>query len=167
MRFAYADPPYLGCCGLYDHRHEDPWGCWDLVRTHQQLIDYLFHGFPEGWVLSASSSSLRTLLPYCPEETIPCVWTKGWCSWKPGAHPKRAWEPVLLFRGRKPGRLTGTRDWFQCNITTAQSVKGAKPAPFCRWVLDLLGYQDGDEVVDMFPGTGVMGRVVAQGRLLT
>lgn len=23
MRFAYADPPYLGCCALYDHHHPD------------------------------------------------------------------------------------------------------------------------------------------------
>ncbi len=26
MRLAYADPPYLGLCKLYGHRHEDPWG---------------------------------------------------------------------------------------------------------------------------------------------
>lgn len=33
------------------------------------------------------------------------------------------------------------------------------------WVLDLLGYLDGDSLSDLFPGTGVMGRVLAQGRL--
>lgn len=40
MRFAYADPPYLGCCAKYGHRHED-WGCWDLERTHRKLLRYL------------------------------------------------------------------------------------------------------------------------------
>lgn len=23
LRLAYADPPYLGCCALYDHHHPD------------------------------------------------------------------------------------------------------------------------------------------------
>jgi hypothetical protein len=25
MKFAYADPPYIGCCALYDHYHPDGW----------------------------------------------------------------------------------------------------------------------------------------------
>jgi len=37
MMVAYADPPYLGCCGLYDHFHLDG-RCWDDVETHQVLI---------------------------------------------------------------------------------------------------------------------------------
>ena len=42
MRFAYADPPYLGMCGkFYGHRHDAPWDCWDKLVTHQQLVDYL------------------------------------------------------------------------------------------------------------------------------
>lgn len=36
MHVAYADPPYLGCCGLYQHRHDD--GCWNDVQTHANLI---------------------------------------------------------------------------------------------------------------------------------
>lgn len=38
MNFAYADSPYLGCCGLYGHRHEAPFGCWDEPETHALLI---------------------------------------------------------------------------------------------------------------------------------
>lgn len=34
-----------------------------------------------------------------------------------------------------------------------------------RWILTLLGYVDGDRLVDLFPGTGVLGKVAAQGRL--
>jgi len=33
-------------------------------------------------------------------------------------------------------------------------------------VLDLLGYQDGDELVDLFPGTGGMEATTAQGVLV-
>ena len=31
---------------------------------------------------------------------------------------------------------------------------GAKPAAFCWWVFDLLGALPGDELVDLFPGSG-------------
>lgn len=34
MKFAYADPPYLGCCKLYDHFHPDG-RCWDDVDTYR------------------------------------------------------------------------------------------------------------------------------------
>jgi hypothetical protein len=43
---------------------------------------------------------------------------------------------------------------------------GTKPPPFCRWVLDLLGYDPNrDELVDLFPGEGAMTRATAQHRL--
>src|SRR5215471_1269079 len=38
MLFAYADPPYLGCCRLYDHHHGDDGRCWDEPATHELLI---------------------------------------------------------------------------------------------------------------------------------
>jgi len=37
-------------------------------------------------------------------------------------------------------------------------VIGAKPAAFIRWVFDLLGALPGDEFVDVFPGSGGVGR---------
>lgn len=37
-------------------------------------------------------------------------------------------------------------------------VIGAKPAVFVRWVFDLLGALPGDEMVDVFPGSGGVGR---------
>jgi hypothetical protein len=44
-------------------------------------------------------------------------------------------------------------------ITLKRGLTGAKPEAFCEWVLDLLNVQGGDEVKDLFPGTGVMGSV--------
>lgn len=38
---------------------------------------------------------------------------------------------------------------------------GAKPARFCRWVFELLGALPGDELVDVFPGTGGVMRAWA------
>ena len=51
-------------------------------------------------------------------------------------------------------------------ITLKRGLTGAKPEAFCRWVLDLLGYANGDEIDDLFPGTSVMSRIAAQGVLI-
>ena len=42
--------------------------------------------------------------------------------------------------------------------TDPARVIGAKPAVFIRWVFDLLGALPGDELVDIFPGSGGVGR---------
>ena len=47
-----------------------------------------------------------------------------------------------------------------------RGLPGAKPSRFNRWIADLLGVGDGDEMVDLFPGTGGMGAELAQGVLL-
>jgi hypothetical protein len=70
-----------------------------------------------------------------------------------------------LYRG-SPSVLRGGFDApdspaFAGPITLKKGLTGAKSEKFCDWVLDLLNVQAGDEVVDLFPGTGVMGRVAA------
>lgn len=42
--------------------------------------------------------------------------------------------------------------------TDPSRVIGAKPATFCRWVFDLLGATDADDLVDVFPGSGGVSR---------
>lgn len=42
--------------------------------------------------------------------------------------------------------------------TDPARVIGAKPAPFIRWIFDLLGALPGDELVDVFPGSGGVDR---------
>jgi hypothetical protein len=39
-----------------------------------------------------------------------------------------------------------------------KGLPGAKSDAFNDWILDLLNYQDGDVLDDLFPGTGGMGR---------
>ena len=166
MRFAYADPPYLGCCGLYDHRHEEPWGCWDHLGTHDDLLDHL-ESF-DGWAYSMTSTSLRELLPLAPEGTRLGSWVKPFAAYKANVRIAYTWEPVLFKPGRdssKDGAPVG-RDHLAEPITLRKGLTGAKPERFCRWIADLLGYVEGDELVDIFPGTGVMDRVLAQGVLL-
>lgn len=170
MRFAYADPPYLGCCGLYDHEHGDDGLCWDDVTTHLHLIDRLIREFPDGWAVSLSSPSLRHLIGVCPDDARVGAWVKPFASFKPNVNPGYAWEPVIFRGGRsaadRGGREVATvRDFVSAPITLRKGLTGAKPPKFCRWVADFLGYQEGDELVDVFPGTGVMGRTLAQGAM--
>jgi len=52
---------------------------------------------------------------------------------------------------------------LRCRIPDVGFV-GAKPPAWTRWVLDLLGYEaDSDSVDDLFPGSGSVGRELAQG----
>lgn len=50
------------------------------------------------------------------------------------------------------------KTWHQIRPTTVQF---AWPAAFNQWVLDLLNYQDGDTLDDLFPGTGGMAATLA------
>lgn len=43
-------------------------------------------------------------------------------------------------------------------ITLRRGVVGAKPAAFAAWLRVLLGYREGDQLIDMFPGSGAIGR---------
>lgn len=166
MGFAYADPPYLGCCDRYGHRHEPPFGCWDRPQAHGELVAMLRGEF-DGWALSLSSTSLRDILPFCPDDIRIGSWTKTFCAHKANVRMAYSWEPVIFVPGRdrsSDGAPVG-HDSLVEPITLQRGLVGAKSERFCRWVLDLMGYVDGDEMHDMFPGTGVMGRVLTQGRL--
>lgn len=170
MRLAYADPPYLGCCRLYDHYHPDG-RCWDDLDTHRALIERLVAEYPDGWALSLSSPSLRAILPLCPEDARVASWCKSFCAFKRGVRPAYAWEPVIFWRGRNPasgyphpppvkgGKQTTPKDFFVGPITLKRGLTGAKPERVCAWILDLLGVTTGDTVIDLFPGTGIMGRI--------
>lgn len=161
MRIGYADPPYLGCCNLYDHFHGDDGRCWDDVATHRNLVQRLIDEFPDGWALSLHSPSLRAILPLCPEDSRVAAWVKPFASFKPGVNPAYAWEPVI-WRGGRTGRSRDevtVRDWTAQNITLKRGLAGAKPEGFCLWLFDLLGVRPEDEFVDLFPGSGAVSRV--------
>ena len=62
----------------------------------------------------------------------------------------------------KNGKQTTPKDFIVEPITLKKGLVGAKPENVCRWILALLNVQAGDEVVDLFPGTGVMGRIATE-----
>jgi hypothetical protein len=160
MKFAYADPPYLGCGALYAKHHPEAL-IWDDPETHRALIARLCDEYPDGWAMSASSPSMATLGPMLPTGHRVCPWIKPFCIFKPNVGVAYAYEPVILFGGRKRTRQQPTvRDWFSCEITLRKGLTGAKPPPVVHWILDLLNVQKGDQVDDLFPGTGVVGKCV-------
>lgn len=191
MKLGYADSPYFGCCGkFYDHYHGDgtyPFDglCWDDIDTHRVLIDHLTDEFPDGWALSCTTSSLLKLGPYFPDDVRIGAWVKSFAAFKKGVRPAYAWEPVVYRGGHNPpweahppplkgGKQTTPKDFFVtelddlaswevfvCPITMKKGLTGAKPELVCDWILDLLGVREGDEFVDIFTGTGVMGERAA------
>ncbi len=161
MRVAYADPPYLGCCGLYKHEHGSDGLCWDEWATHHRLIEHLQTSYADGWAMSVSSVSLQRILRICPDDVRVAAWVKPFAVFKPNVNPAYAWEPVI-WRGGRTGRNREeqtVRDWVSVPITLEKGLTGAKPEGFAWWICDLLGIQADDELVDLFCGTGVIGRV--------
>ncbi|BBH71160.1 hypothetical protein ACTI_78450 [Actinoplanes sp. OR16] len=153
MRFAYADPPYIGQASKHYRRHASYAGEVD----HRELIARLVDEFRDGWALSASSPSLRTILPLCPERVRVMAWVKPFCSFKKGVNPAYAWEPIILCGGRRrSAESMYVRDWVSAPMTTGRGVSGAKPELFCVWLFEVLGAEPGDDLVDLFPGSGAV-----------
>jgi hypothetical protein len=157
MRFAYADPPYLGCGKKhYGKLHE---AAADYDDPETVLIERLVDEFPDGWALSLHSPSLRTLLPMCPEDVRVMAWVKPFCAFKKNVTVAYAWEPVIVRGGRKrPTTLPTVRDWVAESITLKRGLTGAKPEGFVWWLFDVLHVLPEDEFVDLFPGSGAVGQ---------
>lgn len=62
-------------------------------------------------------------------------------------------------RGAGPARRVDTlTHGVSPMLTLPGRVIGAKPAAFCRWMFDLIGATPCDELDDLFPGSGMVGR---------
>lgn len=159
MKFAYADPPYLGCAvAFYGDRHPEA-GVYDTLDGHRALVGRLTTEFPDGWAMHLHSPSLRHILPLCPADCRVGAWVKPFCSFKPGVNPAYAWEPVVWRGGRKRERPEPkVRDFAAVNVTLRAGFPGAKPENLCFWVFTLLNALPGDELCDLFPGSGAVGR---------
>lgn len=156
MKFAYADPPYIG-------QAKKHYKCDEI--DHEELINKLVTEY-DGWALSCSSPSLRTLLPMCPEKTRVMAWVKPFCIFKPGVNPAYAWEPVLVHGNRPRSRDVPTvRDWVSVNITLKKGLVGAKPRAFCLWLFDVLGLKPDDTLDDLYLGTGIVTKTLKEWKL--
>ena len=85
---------------------------------------------------------------------------------RPGVsyRPRNAWEPVVYRGGRAyrsdpaEARENALVHGVTPRLTDPRRLVGAKPAAFCYWLFDLLGALPGDELVDLFPGSGGVSR---------
>ena len=156
MRFAYADPPYVGCGHYYPEKAEV-----DQIA----LIDRLIGEYPDGWALSCSSPSLQRLLSCCPPDVRVMAWVKPFAVFKPNVGVAYAWEPVIVRGGRRRTREQFTvRDWVSIGITLKKGLVGAKPPEFCAWLLEVLNVQPDDMLDDLYPGTGSMSAALKSKR---
>lgn len=153
IKAAYADPPYPG--QARKHYRNQPL-CAEV--NHAALIATLCDQY-DCWALSTSSTALQAVLALCPPDVRIGAWVKPFASFKPGVNPAYAWEPVIIWGGRSWGRDVPTvRDWVAANITLRRGLSGAKPAAFCQWLFRFMGLRPGDELHDLYPGTGIVSR---------
>jgi hypothetical protein len=163
-RVAYADPPYPGKSARYYRDHPDFRGEVD----HRALLEQLA-GF-DAWALSTSASALPELCALAVAQDLPvrvASWTKGERVNSGARFPLNAWEPVLYvpLPSRDAGSGPARRVDALVHGVTAMStlptrVIGTKPAAFVRWLLlELLGLEPQDQLVDLFPGSGIVTRL--------
>jgi hypothetical protein len=173
VRFAYADPPYLGQGKRYAHLHPDAL-IWDDPATHVALVERLEDEYPDGWAVSLSPSP-EAIMAYVGLGRDFAVWhRRGWRTIRPANRLSYNYE-LLLYRTSVPNLKTrgpmasnvftlGGQNWQLSNGKLTHT--GTKPEEFCHWVLDLLGYNpETDQLDDLFPGEGSMTRAATQHRL--
>jgi hypothetical protein len=163
VKLGYADPPYIGCAHLYAD-HPDYGGEVD----HAYLIERLETEF-DGWVLHAAATprSYAVIVPII--ERIGgvriCQWVKSFSAFKRNVSVAYASEPVFIKAARKPvvSKRRVMRDFVEteavkASITLKRGLTGAKPEEVCHWAFELMGARPEDDLNDLFPGTGAVGR---------
>ena len=153
LRFAYADPPYPGMARKYYGTEE---------VDHVELIEGLLRRFPDGWALSTAASTLQEVLAICPACVRVASWVKG-ARQGVAYRPRSAWEPLIVYRGR--ARLLGVAEyssdvllWGGRQQSHPGALVGMKPAAFAEWMFEQLGASRGDDLTDIFPGSGAIMR---------
>ena len=183
MKLAIADPPYLGRASTWygssirksqldaihggtakinykpaDY-HPDA-HLWDDIETHRDLIKRLESDY-DGFALCLAHDNLQDLLPLFSIKVKVCVWYK-WTL------PSRScisntYEPVII---KVPEQRKGARKGLTTpDVMTYQKREGLgfagrKPEAFTHWVLDLLQYESGHDVVDLFNGSGAVSESI-------
>lgn len=151
MRFGYADPPYPGKAVYYPERSE---------VDHAALVAQLVRDFPDGWALSTSGEALLGVWNVCPAGTRLAVWVKAPRRGR-SARPLQAFEALLVYGGR-PLPIAEVQAIEDALVYRGRfnafpgALIGMKPPPFSVWMFQQLGARPGDDLVDMFPGSGAV-----------
>ena len=154
MRVAYADPPYPGQSAKHYSNHPDYAGEVDHAALAAQLAGF------DGYIFHTSSTALPSVLGLFPGART-LAWVKPFCAFKRNVPVAYAWEPCLVVPARKPvvgGTAHPLRDFLAEPITMRRGLAGAKPERVCWWLFECAGLLPGDELVDLFPGSGAVMR---------
>lgn len=169
-RLVIADPPYLGRAtrwyGQQGRGHGGGRGradqhphahAWDDQAAHLALVEWL-EEHADGWAIAATPSSLPVYLQAAPADVRVAVWVRG-NAVPSGSRVRSVWEAVLVkIPGTRAGHGSGPRseDVLTRGIG-AGGFAGRKPVAWTHWILDMLGYTPGvDVVLDLFHGTGAV-----------
>ena len=182
MKLAIADPPYLGRAALwYGGKGRSKQGTagraagrgdlaaeyhpdaheWDDPVKHIALMVTMDDEY-DGWAMAASGKTLAPLLGFADKLGARLAIWHVTNAIPDGNRVSTRWEAVIL---RQPDarRAYGTGHAIGDVLSAPHPMSGfvgAKPAVWTRWVLDMLGYQPGDEVDDLFPGSGAVARAM-------
>lgn len=161
-RFAYADPPYPGKVDYYYDQIET----YDGAEVdHRELVDRLVADYPDGWALSTSSEALQRVLRLCPPGMRVASWHRRVRHVR-AIRPCSSWEPLLIYGGR-PYPTTSVQTVLDRLTYEGRyasfpgALIGMKPPEFSVWLFRQLNACEGDDVVDLFPGSGAVTRAWA------
>ena len=165
-RFAYADPPYLGCAQRYYGDKHPEAARFDTLEAHAELVRDLERDYPDGWALSCHVPSLARILSVCPEGVRVAAWVKPFSGVRPRVRARFGWEPVIYRTSLAWDDGPQFTDWLMADGNRSRKgvelFPGKKPVEFAVWLCRVLGARPGDEVVDLFPGSGTCSGVFAR-----
>ena len=137
MKLAIADPPYLGRAALwYGGKGRGKQGTVGRAAGRGCLTPE-FHPAAHEWDSLAPS---RSAVPISGARVLP--------------------EQAMAQPSNSTSSTT-ISSMCLAGLSAAHPVSGfvgSKPSAWTHWVLDLLGFQPGDEVTDVFPGSGAVER---------
>lgn len=152
-RANYADPPYPGTARKYYRNEATYAGEVDHAALVAELRTF------DGWALSTSAKALREVWNLCPEARL-AVWVKPQSPRNKRAHgAHNVFECVLFVPARSRGLLVPDALITSPARGDDSNLPGRKPRRFCQWLFQLLALQPGDDLIDRFPGSGIVGRV--------
>jgi hypothetical protein len=151
----YADPPYKGQGHRYGRKGDV--SIVDLIAVME--------GVAPRRAMSISAPMLATVLPHLKDRPgfRVCPWVKPQTSFKPNVWPAYTWEPVLVW-----GEINLCRDMPTPRDHLVASAHQRKPGQFVTpkppdfgdWIVRvLLPRPSGQVFVDLFAGSGAVGRV--------
>lgn len=181
MRLAIADPPYppfVGSGGRKNRatrwygseqrsRQDSPADShanaaeWNDPETHRALFVALRTQF-DAFAICTSPDGLAAYGPLPPECRIG-VWIKP--NSCPSSHRiMNSWEAVLFCPAI--GRRSSRTPWGAIRDVHTESAPrgfpGQKPEGYTHWLLKCLSYDPAvDTVLDLFPGSGAVGRAIS------